>query len=78
MYPCSNENRDDGDESNASTRLDVEFLIVEQERDDERTENTSKVGEEAAECSRSNGEVRSEPRRHETVVEVADEESWEE
>lgn len=76
--PCTNEDGDDAAKSDLRAELDVDLLVVEERGDDERTENTSEVGEEGAECARANREVGGQPSAHEAVVEVADEEGGEE
>ena len=76
--PCAGQNGDDGDECDLGTGLDVDALAIEKPRDEERGGDTGKVGEEGGESTRAHGEVGCEPGAEETVVEVADEEGWEE
>lgn len=75
--PGADKDGDNTDERDAATGFDVDFLVVEQCGNDERAEDAGEVGEETGEGTRSNGEVFGQPGTDETVVEVADEECWE-
>jgi len=72
--PCSNEDHNNGEKCDACASLDVNLLIVEEGCNDERAEDSGKVGEEAGKRAGANGEVCREPGAHKAVVKVADEE----
>lgn len=75
--PSSGQNGNDSEERNLRALLDMDLLVIEQCRNDERAKDSSKVGEEARESACADGKVRREPRAHEAVVKVADKEGGE-
>jgi hypothetical protein len=53
-------------------------LVVQQTRNEEGREDAGKVCEKGRESAGADGKVLHQPRAHEAVVEIADEESWDE
>lgn len=74
--PGTSEHKDDCSKGDSRPRLDVDGLPVQQAGDEEGGDDPGKVGEERGEGARPNSEVAGQPGALESVVEVADEERW--